>query len=287
MENQNRASFEEYAAKLAETFTQSVEAYGATLEGRALSESERLAEMAKGMALAYEETSLLADAYARSADVMGIEGGAELQNLLDKKSFELKEIADGLNHQIATNLDGLVEAAKTTADSQLVKVAGEAGGAAVDIAQVMLGAVELANSDDGQALFESSAGVFIGTVAGVIAIGLGAPAVVAGVLGLGLGWAAEAVAGDYYDDFMDWLNDHLVAWDPLNIMPEVNADFQDAVGWTAPRDPLVLDLDGDGLETLGGDGTVLFEHDGDGIKHGTGWVGADDALLVMDRDGDA
>lgn len=49
------------------------------------------------------------------------------------------------------------------------------------------------------------------------------------------------------------------------------------------KDPLVLDLDGDGIETLPADGTVLFDHDGDGVKHATGWISSDDGLLVLDR----
>lgn len=61
-----------------------------------------------------------------------------------------------------------------------------------------------------------------------------------------------------------------------------------AGGTTPPRrDPLVLDLDGDGIETTSTrDGTViLFDHDGDGIKTGTGWVRPDDGWLVLDRNG--
>ncbi|WP_325123640.1 thrombospondin [Francisella tularensis] len=51
------------------------------------------------------------------------------------------------------------------------------------------------------------------------------------------------------------------------------------------RDPLTLDLDGDGIETVSADGSVLFDSNADGIKRGTGWVGADDGLLVRDIDG--
>lgn len=61
-----------------------------------------------------------------------------------------------------------------------------------------------------------------------------------------------------------------------------------ASGTTPPRrDPLVLDLDGDGIETTSTrDGTViLFDHDGDGVKTGTGWVKPDDGWLVLDRNG--
>ncbi|MCO6521447.1 MAG: hypothetical protein J6582_10460 [Snodgrassella sp.] len=53
-------------------------------------------------------------------------------------------------------------------------------------------------------------------------------------------------------------------------------------------DPLVLDLDGDGIETTGSRklSGALFDHDGDGIRTATGWVKADDGLLAVDRNGD-
>lgn len=56
-------------------------------------------------------------------------------------------------------------------------------------------------------------------------------------------------------------------------------------GFVARRDPLVLDLDNDGIETTPADGGVLFDHDGDGVKHATGWIASDDGLLVWDKDG--
>lgn len=51
------------------------------------------------------------------------------------------------------------------------------------------------------------------------------------------------------------------------------------------RDPLAIDLDGDGIETVSAASGVLFDHDGNGIKTGSGWVGKDDGLLVLDRNG--
>ncbi|RPD87429.1 hypothetical protein EGK75_05585 [Neisseria weixii] len=53
-------------------------------------------------------------------------------------------------------------------------------------------------------------------------------------------------------------------------------------------DPLVLDLDGDGIETVGTQGYkgALFDHNSDGIRTATGWVSSDDGLLVIDRNGD-
>ncbi|WP_449126298.1 calcium-binding protein, partial [Pseudomonas viridiflava] len=50
--------------------------------------------------------------------------------------------------------------------------------------------------------------------------------------------------------------------------------------------PLVLDLDGDGVETLSISSGVYFDHDKNGFSESTGWVGKDDGLLVLDRDND-
>ena len=50
-------------------------------------------------------------------------------------------------------------------------------------------------------------------------------------------------------------------------------------------DPLILDLDGDGLEITPLSEGVLFDANGDVIKTGTAWAGADDGLLVWDRNG--
>ena len=50
--------------------------------------------------------------------------------------------------------------------------------------------------------------------------------------------------------------------------------------------PLILDLDGDGVETISKEEGTLFDIDADGDKDKTGWVGADDGLLVRDINND-
>jgi Ca2+-binding RTX toxin-like protein len=53
-----------------------------------------------------------------------------------------------------------------------------------------------------------------------------------------------------------------------------------------PSDPLVLDLDGDGIELIAvGQSSAHFDIDLDGFAEHVGWVGADDGLLALDRDG--
>lgn len=51
------------------------------------------------------------------------------------------------------------------------------------------------------------------------------------------------------------------------------------------RDPLVLDLAGDGISTTGIDDGRDFDIDGDGRTDRTAWIRGDDALLALDRDG--
>jgi hypothetical protein len=73
----------------------------------------------------------------------------------------------------------------------------------------------------------------------------------------------------------------------VNSIAPVNTNFNAARNWTTPRDPLVLDLDNDGIETLAINpaSPILFGMDADGVKTGTGWIKPDDALVVLDRNG--
>jgi Ca2+-binding RTX toxin-like protein len=47
--------------------------------------------------------------------------------------------------------------------------------------------------------------------------------------------------------------------------------------------PLIVDLDGDGIETLTLEAGVYFDHDGNGFAELTGWVSPKDGLLAWDR----
>ncbi len=77
-------------------------------------------------------------------------------------------------------------------------------------------------------------------------------------------------------------------WNDNGIDPNTNNAWRSATA-PRPRDPLAIDLDGDCIETVGiptnGTAPILFDHDADNVRTGTGWLQPDDAWLVLDRDG--
>lgn len=76
-----------------------------------------------------------------------------------------------------------------------------------------------------------------------------------------------------------------VKWNlpPLPLPDDVRKKLDDAVTF-APRDPLALDLDNDGIETISisPSAPILFDHNGDGAPSATGWLKGDDGWLVND-----
>ena len=64
--------------------------------------------------------------------------------------------------------------------------------------------------------------------------------------------------------------------------PNAGAAAQD--GGAQELSPLILDLDGDGIETIGvKDSIAFFDHDNNGFAELTGWVADNDGLLFWDR----
>ena len=67
-------------------------------------------------------------------------------------------------------------------------------------------------------------------------------------------------------------------------LPQNKMDKIDELMDTAEKtkSPLIVDLDGDGIETVGVSEGVYFDHDGNGFAEKSGWVGKDDGILVRD-----
>ncbi|MNH50190.1 Bifunctional hemolysin/adenylate cyclase precursor [compost metagenome] len=69
---------------------------------------------------------------------------------------------------------------------------------------------------------------------------------------------------------------------------EAYREFQQSIAANVQRiDPLILDLDGDGIETIHiDDSNAFFDLDLNGFAESTSWAHGDDGLLVLDRNSD-
>lgn len=52
-----------------------------------------------------------------------------------------------------------------------------------------------------------------------------------------------------------------------------------------PADPLIFDLNGDGITTSALNQEIYFDHDSNRFAKSTSWVSQEDGLLVLDRNG--
>ncbi|MCP4073961.1 MAG: hypothetical protein GY742_19875, partial [Hyphomicrobiales bacterium] len=72
-------------------------------------------------------------------------------------------------------------------------------------------------------------------------------------------------------------------WGHLTTVFDVFFNLTKLVRWQPVDDPLVLDLDGDGIETVSqSQSGVHFDMDGDYFAEASGWVSSDDGFLVID-----
>jgi hypothetical protein len=72
-----------------------------------------------------------------------------------------------------------------------------------------------------------------------------------------------------------------------NLSPQPNrllTDWPSESRFIPRRDPLLLDLDRNGIKTIGTTAGIHFDYDGNGLKELTGWVAHGDGLLMLDRD---
>ncbi|MGB0683428.1 MAG: LamG-like jellyroll fold domain-containing protein [Magnetovibrionaceae bacterium] len=101
--------------------------------------------------------------------------------------------------------------------------------------------------------------------------------------------------GATYDQLLHGTESNLAAWWRLNgdvtdsssngndlVFGSGNPSYSSAGLSLNSNDPLVFDLNGDGVNLLGADAGVTFDRNGDGTAENTGWFGPDDGLLVAD-----
>ncbi len=104
---------------------------------------------------------------------------------------------------------------------------------------------------------------------------------------------AGASAGYLTNAAINWINDQNMGsqfYDflhPDQVSDSTATTFNNFSKYPQRTDPFTLDLDNDGIETVGVNATtpLLFDIDAVGIKKSVGWVKADDGLLALDRDG--
>jgi hypothetical protein len=140
-------------------------------------------------------------------------------------------------------------------------------------------------------------------IVGDIGIGVAITGGAAISVPIGILWAITGIALMAYQnrEEIQAIFDHLAG---IEISASAGTlSLMEMEGWVVPSDhidsnvnthfktsqltasPIVLDLDGDGIEITQHTGAILFDHNADGIGTGTAWAGADDGLLVLDRDG--
>lgn len=91
---------------------------------------------------------------------------------------------------------------------------------------------------------------------------------------------------DYVSDSLSEIAQSISDFSIVDIANSIIEALKQAFGVAEnTRSPLILDLDGDGVETISSKNGVFFDHDGNGFAEKSGWVGKDDGLLVWDRNG--
>ena len=112
---------------------------------------------------------------------------------------------------------------------------------------------------------------------------MGTGALAMAIIGLGtvnpiLGFAFVLAMGyqgaKWGEEFSDW-------W-----FREVLGLYDEAGAYTYPVDPLIFDLNGNGIETISVKDGVNFDFDKNGFAEKIGWVSAEDGLLVHDLNKD-
>jgi len=179
------------------------------------------------------------------------------------------------------------QSARLATTAEFLSEAAKAAGAVLAIGQMAAVTYDaITGEQTTHDVMSTAVGIISGTLAaeglmlaGGALIGAGLlPAIVVCGAAIGAGYVVGKLSQEAYDQYGKSITDLLgdvgefVFEKADSIADEVMGFFDNAQAWVQRKDPLTLDLDGDGLETTGVSSTnpILFDHDGDGVKNGTG-----------------
>ena len=258
-----------------------------------LSDSERLSSKAKDFQHVAEQTQRkLQEGIGRAASKFHANPREALAARIIQRDLQKKLNASNYNkqqyaRQAVTALENASKAENIV--NNLGKFANRAnwfmGGISVGTAAWKASNGEGSWSDVGYSMASFAGGTYGAELGASIAMALvtgvtgGVGALVAAAI---IGGGAGAFGGSFAaEEFWRWLEDQW-AEDSYRKFLNLNRDGKHYV-----HDPLALDLDGDGIETVATKGFAgaLFDHRNQGIRTATGWVSADDGLLVRDLNG--
>ncbi|MDQ7730564.1 calcium-binding protein, partial [Halomonas sp. SpR8] len=287
----------------------------ATLEGKDLSEDEAFQDLLSRM----NDASLDSDIQAVSVGVTGGAVGYQ-QKVYENASSALKRGIEQGNFDLFENsntgpLDrGVVEGIAEKADD-FAKLANNLKHIGIAVTAGVAG-YNIANAPEGENLAQAekevvaiSASVITGVIT-TAAFGVVFPATFAAIIGAvaatgvsvaltdedengdalidtvvdDINSALEPLSqalDDVFGKLSDFINNDLANWDPFGLSPDAD-DLPSFDQAERKASPIVIDLDGDGLETLSREDGIHFDHDGNGLAEKSGWVAADDGMLVRD-----
>lgn len=140
--------------------------------------------------------------------------------------------------------------------------------------------LNIPNINDNTSTSNTSGDVTIGKGAIVV---LGALSIMALVAGGPAGFATFMLATVYVGGiFFEFDENGNLRYKEADYIKDIDHYLSTA---TDTRSPLVVDLDGDGVETTTAENGTHFDHDNNGFAEKSSWVGKDDGLLVRDING--
>jgi len=308
----NIATFSEAAGLVSGAYLSGLSAAYQKLHDQWLSEitpaETKLQQVVEATRTAYEDASSWARTFRDGAIAQGNTGMAAV---MDKWSVHYQAKADAIGSPMRTaaqKVSDLHAAWSSSLNTFASQVPGAGTlvvrslGPAVDLFGVGKGVIDLIETGETKSLANACWGIALaeafGLVAGAFAVAVFSPGVLGVAIVVGVGaTAGSAVGGVWGDDISKWFSTQIVsgieAIEGL-LFPSRVSRFKAATvqqtrrlfGEARYSSPLILDLDGNGVVSTRGVGEgAYFDHDGNGLAEQSGWVGAGDALLVRDLNG--